>query len=133
MLTFKQYIAEQRKVDIINSFVSYACDTLELGTAPEINLVNDKKLAKEHRSFGSYYVGQNKINVNIAERHVADILRTLAHEMVHCKQDRDGRLFDDSGNTGSDIENEANSQAGIMLRNFGRTNPFIFEEVLSQQ
>ena len=131
MKTFKQYVTEQKKVDIINNFIYYACEHLGFDAAPEINLIDSKQLAKEHRSFGSYYIGQNKINVNIAERHVADILRTLAHEMVHCKQDSDGRLSGDmsEGETGSDFENEANSQAGIMLRNYGKQNPCIFEHV----
>ena len=95
MKTFKQFVTEQKKVDIINNFIYYACDHLGFDNMPEINLIDSKKLAQENRSFGSYYIGQNKINVNISDRHVADILRTLAHEMVHCNQDMDGRL---SGN-----------------------------------
>lgn len=130
MKSFKQFVAEQKKVDIIHNFIQYACEHLGFDEVPEINLIDSKKLAKENKSFGSYYIGQNKINVNIAERHVADILRTLAHEMVHCKQDRDGRLagIAEAGDTGSDFENEANSEAGIMLRNFGRSNSYIYEQ-----
>ena len=129
MKTFKKFVTEQKKVYIINNFIYYACDHLGFDNMPEINLIDSKKLAQENRSFGSYYIGQNKINVNIADRHVADILRTLAHEMVHCKQDMDGRLSGnmEEGETGSDFENEANSQAGIMLRNYGKQNPCIFE------
>ena len=47
------------------------------------------------------------------------MLETLAHEMVHQKQNELGLLEIDSGETGSDIENEANACAGIIMRNFG--------------
>ncbi len=58
---------------------------------------------------------------------MADILRTLAHELIHRKQDEDGRLDPNSGETGSEIENEANAQAGILLRKFGEQNNNIYE------
>jgi hypothetical protein len=47
--------------------------------------------------------------------------------MVHHKQNEEGRLKPDSGNTGSDIENEANAQAGILLREYGQHNEVIYE------
>jgi Zn-dependent peptidase ImmA (M78 family) len=58
---------------------------------------------------------------------MADILRTLAHELVHRKQHEDGRINYESGETGSEIENEANAQAGILLRNFGKLNKQIYQ------
>jgi hypothetical protein len=63
-------------------------------------------------------------------RHPMDIFRTVAHELVHHKQNEDGRLGKDiakEGATGSDIENEANSEAGKVMRYFGRENPFYFD------
>lgn len=130
MKTFRQFIAEQKRDSKINDFVSYACDCLGIKTPPRINLINDKAPAIENKSFGGYYPGQNRIDVNVADRHLADILRTLAHELVHCKQDQDGRFKDVemAGETGSTFENEANSQAGVMMRNYGRQNPHIYEE-----
>lgn len=132
MKSFKHLRESQEKIRKINNFVSFACEHLGLELPPEIHYVDDKSHAFENRSFGSYHIGQNKINVNIAERHVADIIRTLAHEMVHYKQDIDGRLdgIQTAGETGSAFENEANSEAGIMLRNYGRSNPQIYESVI---
>ena len=57
-----------------------------------------------------------------------DILRTIAHELVHRKQDELGLLNSDSGKTGSKHENQANSIAGILLRTFGKNNPEVFLE-----
>ena len=79
------------------------------------------------RSFGGYIPSKKEIYIVIANRNLADILRTLAHELVHWKQDLEGRLNENSGQTGSDEENEANSIAGIVLRNYGKKNPIIYE------
>ena len=58
---------------------------------------------------------------------MADVLRTLAHELVHHKQNEMGKLKIDSGKAGSDIENEANAKAGILMRDFGKEREEIFE------
>jgi hypothetical protein len=79
------------------------------------------------RSFGSFNPNNDKIWVYVKNRNMADILRTLAHELVHRKQAEDGRIENKSGNTGSDIENEANAMAGILLRKFGKQNENIYE------
>jgi ribosomal protein S27AE len=63
---------------------------------------------------------------------MADILRTLAHELVHHMQNGKGELDSDSGEDGSPSENEANSTAGIIMRKFGRDNPEIFESKLNE-
>ena len=68
-----------------------------------------------------------KIWIYVKNRNMADILRTLAHELVHYKQLLDGALNSESGKTGSDEENEANAQAGVLLRDFGKVNPVIYE------
>jgi hypothetical protein len=56
---------------------------------------------------------------------MADILRTLAHELVHHMQNLNGDEL--NGDDGSGIENEANAMAGVIMREFGRENPEIFE------
>ena len=59
-------------------------------------------------------------------RHPIDIMRTLAHELVHYKQDTERRIGPDSGETGSPIENEANAMAGQIMRRFDQENPELF-------
>lgn len=134
MLRFKQIvledIAHQARVQgHLDDFMNYAKDYLKLESVPKIELVNNKKVAQENASFGGYYPGEKTIKVNIAGRHPVDVLRTVAHEMVHYRQDMDGQLEDVAmaGETGSTHENEANSEAGIMMRNYGRAKPAIYE------
>jgi hypothetical protein len=56
---------------------------------------------------------------------MADICRTVSHELVHLSQKQKGQPLD--GTTGSDTENEANSKAGQIMRKFAQINPMIFE------
>ena len=114
--------------EILNDFLKYCADILELSELPEIQLVTDKSYSAKYKSFGGYQPGENKIILAIEGRHIADILRTLAHELTHYKQDLNGDLEDpNAGETGSDQENEANSVAGVLMRDFGRSNPKIYE------
>lgn len=128
LLKRKRVMAEETKIaDHIEKFKSYVAMELGLTDVPNINLVDDREEAKVNTSFGGYSPGNRNINVNVAGRHVADVLRTLAHELVHHKQNEEGRLTRDAGETGSDFENEANSKAGVLMRNYGKKNPGIYE------
>ena len=65
----------------------------------------------------------------IANRNLADVLRTLGHELTHHRQNELGLLYTQSGETGSPIEDEANVVAGILMREFGKKNELIYEGV----
>jgi hypothetical protein len=49
---------------------------------------------------------------------IIDVLRSIAHELVHYKQNLEGRLIDAAkdGSDGSPIENEANAVAGVIMK-----------------
>jgi cytidyltransferase-like protein len=112
----------------IGEFVKYAIKNLEIQKPPRnLTFSYDNAAAKEKRSFGYFDPNANKIWVYCGNRNMADILRTLAHELVHRKQDEDGRISYESGKTGSDIENEANAKAGILLRDFGKQHEEIYQ------
>jgi cytidyltransferase-like protein len=112
----------------IGEFIKFAIKNLEIQNPPRnLSLSYDTNKAKEMRSFGYFSPNDNKIWVYCANRNMADILRTLAHELVHRKQDEDGRISYESGKTGSDIENEANARAGVLLRDFGKQHEEIYQ------
>jgi hypothetical protein len=102
---------------IVKKFLPFVQQHLELSDLPEIELL-DQPL---EGTFGRYGGGQ--IRVMAHGRHPIDVLRTLAHELVHYKQDSEGRIHDDSGETGSDEENEANAVAGVIMRDFDQAHP----------
>ena len=86
----------------------------------------DNMSAEGMRSFGGYNPNNKSIQINIANRHQADVFRTLAHELVHYKQDVQNRLEPNSGQTGHTHENEANAAAAIIMRNFAQIKPEMF-------
>jgi len=77
--------------EIVRDFVDFAGDRLGLERAPKIKLIRDPKQAAERKSFGGYMPGGG-IEINIGNRHIMDVLRTLAHEMVHVRQMAKGIL-----------------------------------------
>ena len=112
----------------IGEFVKYAIKNLGIQKPPRnLTFSYDNAAAKEKRSFGYFDPNDNKIWVYCKNRNMADILRTLAHELVHRKQDEDGRINYESGKTGSEIENEANAKAGVLLRDFGKQHKEIYQ------
>ena len=113
---------------ILKEFIRYAIKKLKIKSPPAgITLSYNTEDAKERSSFGTFEPTTNKIWLYVKNRNMADILRTLGHELVHRKQDEDGRIDMNSGETGSKIENEANAKAGVLLREFGQQNKNIYE------
>ena len=113
-----------QKAPLMKKFVNYACDRLNIDE-PKIYLINSPSYTQEYHSFGAYHPQELKINIVVHNRNMADILRTLAHELVHHMQNLNGKEL--NGEDGSDTENEANAMAGLIMREFGRENPQIFE------
>lgn len=109
---------------IIKEFIKFVADNLELKQLPKIKLISGSDRAIEHSSFGGY--GNHNINITITNRHIMDVCRTLSHELVHYKQDLEGRIEPDSGEDGSPIENEANAKAAVIMRQWGKLHPELF-------
>ena len=115
------------RIDIINEFAEYVKNEIDLDKVPEIKFIDEDGAAAKMKSFAGYNPGNSTITLVISNRNLADILRSLAHELVHHLQNIENRLNNKSGETGSNEENEANSKAGILMRNYGKINPKIFE------
>ena len=126
------YLTEGRLTEsqtgTIGEFIKFAAKNLGMQNLPgSLTLSYDNKQAQDKRTFGFFDPHDKKIWIYVKNRNMADILRTLAHELVHRKQEEDGKLDLTSGQTGSPIEDEANSMAGVLLRNFGKINNSIYE------
>ena len=114
---------------ILHEFVRFAAKDLELKTLPKFDFRFDTKRSVEHKSFGGYQPGAEHITITVKNRHINDVLRTLAHELVHYSQDLKSELEDDdAGATGSPQENEANARAAVIMRNWGKKHPDYFEK-----
>ena len=119
-----QFINEQETtlIDAIRDFLPLAVEYLKLEKLPKIDFKKDVLSKHDQPTFGVYHHDQvtKLIELDIEERHPIDIIRTLAHELVHYKQDLEGRLGPNSWKTGSPTENEAHDKAGIMMRMFDK-------------
>ena len=66
--------------------------------------------------------------VYTGHRNFVDILRTIAHELIHRKQNQQHRIKRKSP-PGSKLEREADSEAGMLMKLYARKHPEIIQEL----
>lgn len=114
----------KKDIDILNKFISFTAK--ELGTdTPKVILQYNRDGLTTTAAYAS-----GTIMVYVKDRAIVDIIRSIAHEMTHYKQDVENRLdskkHKENNAAGSDIENEANARAGEIIRKFGKLYPEIY-------
>lgn len=112
-----------KRKELKKQFLIDCMKELKIVKLPRLIFTKDKTKTE---TLGHNNLNENVIVVYTKGRLMADALRTVAHELKHSYQDQNGLITVNSGNTGSEIENEANAFAGVMLRNFGKKHPEIF-------
>lgn len=111
-------------------FLPLAMEVLELDSLPKIRL-RMRVPAGDQPTFGRYVNDEDTVYLAVEDRNAIDVLRTLAHELVHYRQDTECQLDSESGDTGSPEENEANYMAGIVMRHFNKKFPkYLDDEAL---
>ena len=113
--------------EIVSSFIEYCIEQLSIEQTPIVKFKKDPQWSARNKTFGRYNADQNLLEVSLADRHVMDILRTVAHELTHTRQHEVEDVPDDAGATGSQWENEANAQAGVLMREYAQKHPEFFE------
>jgi len=68
------------------------------------------------------------IRINAKNRALVDVMRSIAHEMVHHKQFEQGRLEVKPPDIGGEIEDEANAKAGQYIKMFSKMDETIYDE-----
>ena len=115
------------KKEKLNTFVKFVKDQLELKTVPTISIQNGRNGLKTTANYD--YNKENKVvMVNAKNRALVDVMRSIAHELVHHKQYEQGRLKVQPPDIGGEIEDEANAKAGQYIKMFAKENPEIYEE-----
>lgn len=119
----------QQKATVLE-FVRYCADMLELKGPININLVvGDSRLVGSAGCMDRY---TGTILVKIKNRAIADILRTVSHEMTHLKQKQMGRIDRAIITTAEEeqaLEDEANTMSGRFVRWFGQEHPEIYKDI----
>jgi len=111
----------------MRKFLELCVVELQFKSLPKIQWIKNSDLVNGRFTFGTYDPNYKIITINISNRHPMDICRTLAHELVHHKQNINGELDHKSGITGSKHENEANAAAGVIMRKFAKIYPEMFK------
>jgi len=112
---------------ILQDFVKFCVDQLDIKRMPGVKLRKDPEWCKRNRTFGRYNNDAEMLEVAWGNRHIMDVLRTVAHELTHKHQHEREAVPTDAGETGSQYENEANAQAGILMRTWAQKHPDHFE------
>jgi hypothetical protein len=115
------------KKDKLNRFVKFVKDQLELDTVPVISIQNHRKDLKTTANY-DYTKDEKIIKVCMKNRALVDVMRSIAHEMVHHKQFEQGRLKVQPPDIGGEIEDEANAKAGQYIKMFAKQDSTIYDE-----
>jgi Putative amidoligase enzyme len=128
----KMFLSENEPTDeeVLKDFIEFCVNELKIEKMPVIKLRRDPQWPVVNRTFGRYTNDTHTLEVAFGQRHIMDVLRTVAHELTHKHQhERDGeKMGSDAGETGSPWENEANARAGILMRDYGRLHPELFAD-----
>ena len=113
-------------VRVVTDFINFAKKFLDITDDIKIVLAFEKT---PDLKTTAYYNLDGLIKIYSKGRAIIDICRSIAHELVHHKQQLEGRIKDHviDGDDGSPIENEANAIAGVIIRKYGKIHPDIYQ------
>lgn len=104
--------------EYLTDFCAHVCTELDMPEHPDMTFVEKTGAT----SFGSYRPADGSIIVATGGRHVADILRTLAHEIIHDAQHLNG----EPDLPLDELEYEANAMAGMLMRDWNKLHPELY-------
>jgi hypothetical protein len=105
----------------ILKFIKFVSDELTLNRPFKVKLV--KQRDNDLRTYAYYNQTNGDVKVYCKDRGLADVLRSIAHELIHHQQNETGKLDEPTQDIGGEIEDEANSVAGQLVKKFGYQNP----------
>ena len=114
------YNPEQMK--LAGEYILFCADSLPIEGDFEVHLVNSRE-PHGISTTALYEVGNNCCKVYCKNRALADVLRSVAHEMTHMMQDQIGILNGQIRDAGGFHEDQANAKAGELLKLFAKSSP----------
>jgi hypothetical protein len=117
----------KENLNIVSRFVKHCVDKLGLTGDVNVTLVTTQ-MGKEPTA-GSFNLRTGEVKVCIKNRAIADCLRTIAHELTHKKQLQSGVEFPSDDEGLQEFEDDANVQAGKLVRFWGRENREIYSDL----
>ena len=111
----------------LNGFVKFVKTQLDLESLPTIVIKSSRDGLKTTANY-DYTKDEKIIKVCSKGRALVDVMRSIAHEMVHHKQFEQGRLKVQPPDIGGEIEDEANAKAGQYIKMFAKEDQTIYDE-----
>lgn len=106
---------------IINDFVKFVAKKLRIDELPQVQIKKDPNFASDNKTFGMYFPDHSGFIVEVYGRNIVDVLRTVAHELVHHRQNEVN-----SSKTHVDLEIEATYAAGILVKLYCADHPELY-------
>jgi hypothetical protein len=103
-------------IKLLVDFLQFASEFLEYEDSYKITLLESSP--DMPITLGSYQPGKKHIHVIVQNRNPLDYFRTISHEMVHQKQEHEGRLTGKIPEIGGEIEDQANYMAGRIMKSY---------------
>jgi hypothetical protein len=117
----------KKQKSLLISFVEFVKKELDIKNIPTIIVQNNREGLKTTANYD--YTKENKvIKVCGKNRALVDIMRSIAHDLVHHKQFEQGRLKVQPPDIGGEIEDEANAKAGQFIKMFAMEYSNIYDE-----
>ena len=120
---------EESDIRTIADFTNFAKEFLGINDGVQVKLAFERT---PDLKTTAYYNTSGFLVVYAKDRLLADIEKSIAHELTHHLQNIEGRLNNPikDGEDGSPIENEANAKAGEIIRKWGKLHPEIYYKTL---
>lgn len=106
------------KIKILKDFIMFTCAKIKIHEPVTVVIKNTKD--DTITTTASYLPHENENHIRAGGRAIVDICRSIGHELTHNKQ-REAGVFqpgESVQNIGGKIEDEANSIAGILIKDF---------------
>jgi Zn-dependent peptidase ImmA (M78 family) len=116
---------KEKDVKIMADFVNFVKKNLDIEDDVKVSLAYERT---PDITTTAYYNLDGFVKIYVKDRAIIDVMRSVGHELVHHKQNLEGRLNDSvkDGEDGSEIENEANAVAGKLIRIYGKLYPELY-------
>lgn len=108
------------KIRLAGEFTLFCAEHLPIEGDFEVYLVSNRA-PHGISTTAAYEVGNNCCRIYAKNRALADVLRSVAHEMTHMMQDEMGLIRGPIRDAGGFHEDQANSKAGELLKLFAKS------------
>ena len=115
-----------KQKELLILFAKFVKEHEGIKHVPTIHIESDRKNIETTANY-NYTLPNKVIRIYGKGRALVDIMRSIAHELVHHRQWEQGKLNERPPDIGGEIEDEANAVAGQLIKKFAKNNKEIYD------